>query len=126
MNADFKDLGEIDNPLLCYDNINKKKNVSERQNIERLKNFIEQMQHTDDGRTFMKDVQTSQTLSKIDDHVLRNSKSVAMDKKFNKLKKRIAEEPKTLFLIIHDEVSGWNLINVNAVLKFDRSGGGMC
>ena len=57
----------------------------------------------ENNKSFFQDWETECSSKSVEDHVIRNSIKKKEIEKFDNLKRRIAEEKDTLFLIMHDE-----------------------
>jgi len=72
-----------------------------RQTLDRFQSFINQKQETD--ASFLQDLRSQESSGSVDDRVLRNVAGEKENEKFSSLKRRIIDEPKTLFYVVHDE-----------------------
>ena len=69
--------------------------------MDRFQSFINKKQETD--ASFLQDLRSQESSGSVDDRVLRNVAGEKENEKFSSLKRRIIDEPRTLFYVVHDE-----------------------
>ena len=60
----------------------------------------------ENGESFLQDLKSDESEMEVKNRVLRNAPGEKSNSKFDKLKKRILSESRTLFGIVHDEGIG--------------------